>query len=41
MNLTGMLYGARLLEFVGFPATEVLGPDASISSGCSSPASRR
>lgn len=24
-----MLYGARLLQFVGFPAAEVLGPDAS------------
>ncbi len=29
MNLTGMLHGARLLDFVGFPAAEVLGPDAS------------
>src|SRR6058998_179900 len=29
MQLTGMLYGARLLQFVGFPATEVLGPAAS------------
>lgn len=29
MQITGMLHGARLLEFVGFPATEVLGPDAS------------
>ncbi|MEI2776146.1 MAG: ATP citrate lyase citrate-binding domain-containing protein [Tetrasphaera sp.] len=29
MNLTGMLYGAKLLEFAGFPAAEVLGPDAS------------
>ncbi len=29
MQITGMLYGARLLEFAGFPATEVLGPDAS------------
>ena len=28
MQLTGMLYGARLLQFVGFPATEVLGPAA-------------
>ena len=26
MQITGMLHGARLLEFVGFPATEVLGP---------------
>ena len=29
MQITGMLHGARLLEFVGFPATEVLGPAAS------------
>jgi succinyl-CoA synthetase beta subunit len=29
MQITGMLQGARLLNFVGFPATEVLGPDAS------------
>lgn len=29
MQVTGMLHGARLLQFVGFPATEVLGPDAS------------
>jgi len=29
MQITGMLHGARLLEFVGFPATEVLGPDGS------------
>jgi succinyl-CoA synthetase beta subunit len=29
MQITGMLHGARLLGFVGFPATEVLGPDAS------------
>ena len=29
MQITGMLYGARLLQFVGFPAAEVLGPDAS------------
>jgi len=28
MQITGMLHGARLLEFVGFPATEVLGTDA-------------
>jgi succinyl-CoA synthetase beta subunit len=28
MQLTGMLYGARLLGHVGFPTTEVLGPDA-------------
>src|SRR5215470_17325560 len=29
MQVTGMLYGARMLRFVGFPAAEVLGPDAS------------
>ncbi len=29
MQITGMLYGSKLLEHVGFPATEVLGPDAS------------
>ena len=29
MQITGMLHGAHLLEFAGFPATEVLGPDAS------------
>jgi succinyl-CoA synthetase beta subunit len=29
MQITGMLHGARLLDFVGFPAAEVLGPDAS------------
>ncbi len=29
MQLTGMLYGHRLLHFVDFPAAEVLGPDAS------------
>jgi succinyl-CoA synthetase beta subunit len=29
MQITGMLHGARLLRFVGFPATEVLGPGAS------------
>ncbi|MDX5408619.1 MAG: carboxylate--amine ligase, partial [Thauera sp.] len=29
MNITGMLYGARLLQFADFPAAEVLGPDAS------------
>jgi succinyl-CoA synthetase beta subunit len=28
MQVTGMLYGARMLQFVGFPAAEVLGPDA-------------
>src|SRR5215467_12631103 len=29
MQVTGMLYGARMLQFVGFPTAEVLGPDAS------------
>ena len=29
MQITGMLHGARLLQFAGFPATEVLGPAAS------------
>jgi hypothetical protein len=29
MEVTGMLTGAQLLAHVGFPATEVLGPDAS------------
>src|SRR5512134_2379488 len=29
MQVTGMLHGATMLKFVGFPATEVLGPDAS------------
>ena len=28
MQLTGMLHGAKLLRFVGFPTPEVLGPDA-------------
>jgi hypothetical protein len=28
MQVTGMLYGARLLQFAGFPTAEVLGPDA-------------
>ena len=28
MQITGMLYGARLLDYVEFPAAEVLGPDA-------------
>ena len=28
MQLTGMLYGAKLLGHVGFPTSEVLGPDA-------------
>jgi hypothetical protein len=29
MQITGMLYGSKLLDFVGFPTAEVLGPDAS------------
>src|SRR5438132_8278997 len=29
MQITGMLHGARLLQFVGVPASEVLGPAAS------------
>src|SRR5438105_11648567 len=29
MQISGMLHGARLLKFVGFPATEVLGQGAS------------
>src|ERR1700731_898120 len=29
MQVTGMLYGAKLLQFAGFPAAEILGPDAS------------
>ncbi|MBV8454436.1 MAG: carboxylate--amine ligase, partial [Deltaproteobacteria bacterium] len=29
MQITGMLHGARLLQFVGFPSSEVLGPSAS------------
>ena len=29
MQLTGMLHGAKLLQFVDFPAAEVLGPEAS------------
>src|SRR5438132_4993858 len=29
MQVTGMLYGAKLLQFAGFPAAEVLGSDAS------------
>src|SRR3989454_10366007 len=29
MQITGMLHGARLLQFVGFPAAEALGPAAS------------
>ncbi len=29
MQVTGMLYGAKLLQFAGFPTSEVLGSDAS------------
>lgn len=29
MQLTGMLYDGRLLNRVGFPTPEILGPDAS------------
>jgi len=29
MQVTGMLYGAKMLRFVDFPTTEVLGPSAS------------
>jgi len=29
MQITGMLYGARLLKLVDFPTTDILGPDAS------------
>ena len=29
MEVTGMLYGAKMLQFVDFPTTEVLGPSAS------------
>jgi hypothetical protein len=29
MNVTGMLYGSRMLAHVDFPTSEVLGPDAS------------
>ena len=28
MQLTGMLYGAELLRHVGFPTSDVLGPEA-------------
>jgi hypothetical protein len=28
MNVTGMLYGARMLAHVDFPTSEVLGPGA-------------
>ncbi|HKE41532.1 MAG TPA: ATP citrate lyase citrate-binding domain-containing protein [Casimicrobiaceae bacterium] len=29
MQVTGMLYGSKMLHFVGFPTADVLGPDAS------------
>ena len=28
MQVTGMLYGSKLLKFAGFPSSEVLAPDA-------------
>ena len=28
MQITGMMYGSRLLSHVDFPSSEVLGPDA-------------
>ena len=28
MQITGMLWGSKLLEYVGYPTSEVLGPDA-------------
>ncbi|TCO75760.1 hypothetical protein EV699_103236, partial [Plasticicumulans lactativorans] len=28
MQITGMLHGARLLQYVDFPTAEVLGPEA-------------
>ena len=28
MNITGMLYGAKLLKLVDFPTSKVLGPEA-------------
>src|ERR1700733_14100316 len=28
LEITGILYGSKLLRFVGFPCSEVLGPDA-------------
>lgn len=31
MQITGMLWGARLLNYVDYPTSEVLGPDASAS----------
>ncbi|SAK93338.1 hypothetical protein AWB75_06662 [Caballeronia catudaia] len=29
MQVTGMLHGAKMLQFVGFPTPEILGADAS------------
>jgi hypothetical protein len=29
MQVSGMLHGAKLLQFAGFPTPEVSGPDAS------------
>jgi len=28
MQVTGMFYGSKMLQFVGFPTAEILGPDA-------------
>jgi len=28
MQITGMLWGAKLFEYVDYPTAEVLGPDA-------------
>ena len=28
MEVSGLLYGARLLQFAGYPTAELLGPDA-------------
>ncbi|OSM06212.1 ATP-grasp domain-containing protein [Magnetofaba australis] len=30
MQITGMLYGSKLLNYVGFPTAQVLGPEASV-----------
>ena len=29
MQITGMLWGSKLLKYVGFPTSEILGPEAS------------
>ena len=31
MNITGMLYGSKLMNYVGYPTSEVMGPEASES----------